>query len=349
MRILYAVLLMLLFVLVPARGSQLLYSADGSFAPVLEPLSLHINGDNYPTSDLSWNGFSLLSASDLSLGTFPFGSDPANVYVMAIANGLQEVLAISSDPGKQTRVSLGANSTGNFLYSNAGPFQVNGSDDNAANSTAAGSLTIRGGEKSAGTGNGGDLTLAPGTSSGGTPGSVLVKDSAGVNAINAETKELRDSLGVVLDWTNYVLRDASTGFNALDWSAKILYDVANGISINWDGRSLLFPNGVEALKWDTNDIVVVNRDLSIAVAGRQVFVQEGVNSLSQTCTLVAGTCTISNANITANSRIQCTGQSDGGTPGFLRVSTRSNGVSYTVTSSSVADTSLVACFIVEGI
>lgn len=60
-----------------------------------------------------------------------------------------------------------------------------------------------------------------------------------------------------------------------------------------------------------------------------------------TAVLVGGTVVVSDANVTATSNIQLTSQVNGGTPGFLRVSARSAGVSFTILSSSGTDTSTV--------
>jgi len=76
-------------------------------------------------------------------------------------------------------------------------------------------------------------------------------------------------------------------------------------------------------------------------------VKEGSNRASGVATLAAGTVTVSNTRITANTRIQLTSQADGGTPGWLRVSARSVGTSFTITSSSGSDTSTVAWLLVE--
>jgi hypothetical protein len=76
-------------------------------------------------------------------------------------------------------------------------------------------------------------------------------------------------------------------------------------------------------------------------------VKEGINAKQGTATLVAGTVTIANTSVTANSRILLTSQVDGGTPGFLRVSARVVGTSFTITSSNAADTSTVAYQIFE--
>lgn len=72
-----------------------------------------------------------------------------------------------------------------------------------------------------------------------------------------------------------------------------------------------------------------------------------VDPYTGTVTLVAGTKTVSLSAITANSRIYLTSQVDGGTPGSLRVSSRTPGVGFTITSSSATDTSTVAYQVIE--
>ena len=63
--------------------------------------------------------------------------------------------------------------------------------------------------------------------------------------------------------------------------------------------------------------------------------------------LVGGTVTVADASVTANSRIFVCGAVDGGTPGWLRVSARSAGVSFTILSSSGTDTSSVDWLIIN--
>lgn len=76
-------------------------------------------------------------------------------------------------------------------------------------------------------------------------------------------------------------------------------------------------------------------------------VVEGSNAAMGVATLVAGSKVVANTRVTANSRIFLTSQADGGTPGSLRVSARTAGTSFTITSSSGSDTSVVAYMIVE--
>jgi hypothetical protein len=64
-------------------------------------------------------------------------------------------------------------------------------------------------------------------------------------------------------------------------------------------------------------------------------------------TMAAGTVTVNYSAITANSRIFLTCQTPGGTPGFLRISARTPGTSFTILSSSGTDTSVVGWMVIE--
>jgi hypothetical protein len=64
-------------------------------------------------------------------------------------------------------------------------------------------------------------------------------------------------------------------------------------------------------------------------------------------TLSSGTVTVSDSTITASTRIMLTTQAPSGTAGWLHVASRSNGVSFTVTSSSGSDNSVIAYALIE--
>lgn len=81
----------------------------------------------------------------------------------------------------------------------------------------------------------------------------------------------------------------------------------------------------------------------------QPQVKTGTNSKIGTAVLVAGAVTVANNSITANSRIFLTSNTDGGTPGAVRVSAKVVGTSFTITSLSALDTSTIAWMIVESI
>lgn len=89
------------------------------------------------------------------------------------------------------------------------------------------------------------------------------------------------------------------------------------------------------------------QDLDITTAGKGLRVAEGTNAKQGTAVLSSGAVTVSNTSVTASSRIFLTSQADGGSPGFLRVSARTAGTSFTITSSSVLDTSTVGYEIFE--
>lgn len=71
-----------------------------------------------------------------------------------------------------------------------------------------------------------------------------------------------------------------------------------------------------------------------------------IANVSGTVTLVGGTATVNNKFTPSTGGIFLTSQVDGGTPGFLRVSSRVTGTSFTITSSSGTDTSTVGYLII---
>lgn len=85
------------------------------------------------------------------------------------------------------------------------------------------------------------------------------------------------------------------------------------------------------------------------VTGADVLggVSEAANGRMGVATLVGGTVVVNNTSVTANTRIFLTAQTSGAAAGALRVSARTAGTSFTVTSSSGTDTSQVAYLLVE--
>jgi len=89
-----------------------------------------------------------------------------------------------------------------------------------------------------------------------------------------------------------------------------------------------------------------NGNLILNTAGNGVTIKEGSNARMGVATLASGTVTVSTTQVTANSRIFLT-KNSGTSTGALRVSARTAGTSFTITSSDGADTSTVAWMIVE--
>ena len=88
-------------------------------------------------------------------------------------------------------------------------------------------------------------------------------------------------------------------------------------------------------------------NLDVSFPGTGLQVKEGANCKQGIAVLAAGSAVVANTAVTANSRILLTSQADGGTPGFVRVSARVPGTSFTITSSAGADTSTIAYEIME--
>ena len=97
----------------------------------------------------------------------------------------------------------------------------------------------------------------------------------------------------------------------------------------------------------SNGFAAFTGQIDAETAGNGFSVKEGANAKQGVATLVAGTVTVANTAVTANSRILLTTQTPGGTAGFLVVSARVAGTSFTILSSNAADTSVVAYEIFE--
>lgn len=92
---------------------------------------------------------------------------------------------------------------------------------------------------------------------------------------------------------------------------------------------------------------VLRTDDSLEVGTTLRVVSTGGNPSIGRATLVAGTVTVNNTKVTAASNIIPICQVSAGTPGFLRISARVVGTSFTILSSNAADTSTVSWWIVE--
>lgn len=116
-----------------------------------------------------------------------------------------------------------------------------------------------------------------------------------------------------------------------------------GTAINYVAGRFLFGTITD----DTVNQIQSAGHIATVVAGQGFKVKEGSNAKMGTATLIAGSVVVANTSVTATSRIFLTSNVDGGTPGWLRVSARTAGTSFTITSSSVIDTSTVAYLIME--
>lgn len=83
------------------------------------------------------------------------------------------------------------------------------------------------------------------------------------------------------------------------------------------------------------------------VVGGTIKINDGANEQMGVATLVAGTVTVNNVKVTNSTRIFTSVQAPGGTQGFLHISARVAGTSFTITSTSATDTSTVAWLLIE--
>lgn len=126
---------------------------------------------------------------------------------------------------------------------------------------------------------------------------------------------------------------------------------AGELAIAGGHSSMVMNDGGVSFQSFTPGGVYINMDgLLLTKSGFGLSVREGEDCKQGIATLVDGTVSISNASVTANSRILLTIQDpNGGTPGSVYVSARVAGTSFDITSTSSADTSIVAYFITEAV
>lgn len=178
----------------------------------------------------------------------------------------------------------------------------------------------------------GILVLKSTTSGGGNTLTMLDLQQNGQNATTAQEILI-----------TYNLRDNSIGRTAGTIAFKYS-DVGSGTQkTGWTFRNLV---GGTTL---TDSAQILGQDFKLLVAGGGIYVKEGSNATMGVATLVAGTVTVNTTKVTANSRIILTTQSLGtvAVPTEIAVTARTAATSFTITSASVTDTSVVAWIIIE--
>lgn len=112
-----------------------------------------------------------------------------------------------------------------------------------------------------------------------------------------------------------------------------------------DGPDLTLLGGSTSGAFSGGDIILSPGSGGTVKKG-SIKIDDGADDSMGESTLVAGTITVNNTKITANTRVFLTVQTPGGTQGFLSVS-RVAGTSFTITSTSVTETSSVAWLLIE--
>lgn len=109
------------------------------------------------------------------------------------------------------------------------------------------------------------------------------------------------------------------------------------------------PSGIQGYVFQdtSNSIVLQGMDVKITQGQKLRINEAGGAPSTGIATLSAGTVTVSTTAVTANSRIFLTVQVPSLNLGFIYVSSRTSGTSFTITSLNVLDTSQVGFLIIN--
>lgn len=184
----------------------------------------------------------------------------------------------------------------------------------------------------------------------------IVQRKAGVWANRTMAQLLVDS-GALPKAGGVMTGTASVAFVATDTGQKPITIMVSGDTFN---RYTMYSDGfqqwgpgsgsssdVSLYRSGANALNLLTADLKIESPGRGIRIKEGSGAKMGINALVAGTVTVANTSVTAASRIFLTNNNLGGTAGFLRISARTAGTSFTILSSSATDTSTIAWHIIE--
>jgi hypothetical protein len=143
------------------------------------------------------------------------------------------------------------------------------------------------------------------------------------------------------------------GTLALNNGALITFGAAGDVNLYRGGANLLqtddyfvIPNGQSNGQFSVFGGGPGALTLGTATGGIAMKEGGGAARLGR-AVLAAGTVVVANTSVTANTEVFATTQIPGGTPGAVYCSARNPGVSFTLTSTSGADTSTVGYHLIE--
>lgn len=274
---------------------------------------------------------------------------------------------VAGGVGGQVSVTGGTGGTGSSTGGNGGAVQISGGSAGSNASASGGAITLSGaGGSSTGAGgaggsitvssgaaggdntqnnNGGSITMSIGASKGSANGAAFTQ-TAGTGGLGTST--------VGANGGNFAINAGAGGLGSATGGTGgnvVVTSGAGGASASPGTAGIIqfFVGATEHLRVNTTQILVTSADVVVNTAGNGLQVKSGSNAKIGTATLAAGSVTVANTSVTSNSRIFVTSNTDGGTPGWLRVSAKTNGTSFVITSSSATDTSTVAWLIVESL
>lgn len=172
-----------------------------------------------------------------------------------------------------------------------------------------------------------------------------LQDTANKNSCLWGTRVLYDSTGTVqsVNWGSRIMVDASS-IASLNYNVRNLYDSTGVKSIDYTVRALYNSSGVALATW--SGALLATGSINLATVGNKLSIKGGTNATIGQATLVAGTVTVANTSVTANSLIWLTVKTIGGTAGNHSY-TITAGTSFTINSSLTTDTSIINWLIID--
>lgn len=181
-------------------------------------------------------------------------------------------------------------------------------------------------------------------------GTSLALAAGGLSVALATNSGLQIATGVKL------LLDTNPGLVLAATGVKVLLAGTPGLALAAGGLSVLLApsanltsgaTGLDINPTYTGTLSFSTGDVKLLQAGKGIFIKEGANAKMGVATLVGGTVVVSTTAVTASSRILLSAQTASGTQGWLSITALTPATSFTITSTSILETSSVLWVILE--
>ncbi len=285
-------------------------------------------------------------------GQLLIGNTTGNTLAKGTITGTSNQIVVTNGAGSITLSTPQDIGTGSSVVFNALQTPtINGS------TSANGTITIQG--TTSGTRTTSYVNLQPnggfvgiGTA---TPVFLFHSESAGVAGLFRTTGSSTDAL--------YIQSSSASGYSSIGFlnsggSSVGSFGYGNAsaagptdrVFFNANSKAMGFSvnNGSSnAISIATTNVVSLIGDLAITTAGKGLQLKSGTNARAGNATLVAGTVTVSNTSVTANTLVTLTRKTSGGTIGTAITYTLSAGTSFTINSDNPLDTSTFTYMLIE--
>lgn len=160
--------------------------------------------------------------------------------------------------------------------------------------------------------------------------------------------EMANSIHIGTNALNRLVIDGSGNVSMPTDSVELRIGAGNDLRFSHDGTNSIIENNTGVLRiLSGGDLRLEEGQVALQTVGKGLSIKEGTNAKQGlTGNLVAGSLVVSNTSVTANSRIQLTRETSGGTLGHISYS-KIAGVSFTITSTSATETSTFVYSIFE--